>query len=104
MRSSKWRCAPQRPASPLVSTNPRRLVQGPIPLIFYHVRASTFHHYDRSMYVNGLSIRPINSKSCNTISLGNDFFVSIFHRHPNVVMLDSPTHYEEVVEVMIPSP
>ena len=43
-----------RTASPLVSTNPRRLVQGPIPLIFYQVRASTFHHYDRSMYVYGL--------------------------------------------------
>ena len=57
MRLSKGKCATQRTASPLsVFTNPRRLLQGPIPLLLYHVRASTFHHYDRSMYVYGLSL------------------------------------------------
>ena len=53
--SNAGKCATQCTASPLVSTNPLRLVEGPIHLIFYHVRASTFHHYDRSMYVYGPS-------------------------------------------------
>ena len=55
MRLSAGKCVTQRTASPLVSTNSRHLVEGPIALIFYHVRTSTFHHYDRSMYVYGLS-------------------------------------------------
>ena len=59
MRSSAGKCVTQctaPPQSPLVSTNPGRLIDGPIPLIFYHVRASTFHHCDRSMYVYGLKV------------------------------------------------
>ena len=56
MRSNVGKCAAQCTVSPLVSTNPRRLVEGPILLIFYQVRASTFHHYDRSMYVYGLRL------------------------------------------------
>ena len=48
------KCATQCTASPFVSTNPRHLVECPILLIFYHVLASTFHHYDRSMHVYGL--------------------------------------------------
>ena len=60
MRLSAKKNAMQCTASPLVSTNPRSLVEGPIPLIFYTVRASTFHHYDRSMYVYGLRKLPLN--------------------------------------------
>ena len=53
MRSNARKSATLCTASPLVSTKPRCPVQGPIPHIFYHVCASTFHHYDWSMYVYG---------------------------------------------------
>ena len=59
MQSNARKCATQCTASLLVSTNPRRLIEGPIPLIFYHVRASTLHHSDWSMYVNGLRFKVI---------------------------------------------
>ena len=50
---------------PLVSANPHRLVAGPILLIFYHVLASTFHHYDWSMYVYGLNTRRVSLHNMN---------------------------------------